>query len=514
MEDVNPSIKGIKPPVTLAQANAIAAQADGIPEGSVESPWAVAISKFKESHTVRDGKWVRKEGSKYGKKDVISDVAGAFIGVLRQLIGGDKARGEGQGVGKPKQGLGPTNKCVCPKCGAEYPHEPGKPCTEETCEKCGASLVGKDSKEVQCGFKAIEHESGNYLVLWTSNAFEDREKEIFATKAWENYVARRDVSGKQDRVRFWHVKGSEFATVVWQDMVGRILLEVAKVDDTPRGAKMFHAAQHPEEYPDLLPMGWGTSHGYLYRPGDKAAKVYEVVEKFESTILPFHRACNLYGGINSIVSFKEVIDMTVTDEKKKGLESILGKELTEESLEEALKASDLLEAIAAFKEKGDEEEDKKKPVPPVPPAKPAAPAKPPADEEEEEEEEDEDEEKEKEGGKETVFEMEMDDELLKEIAGHVNIDAAVEKAVKGLLPGMMGKVVTAVKEAVKETNVDSKEEIVQQAIAGKLRLVPYTASKDGGNTIDEKDLKQREKGEKDSRKDPVKAVVGRMLRGD
>jgi len=58
MEDVNPALKGIKPPITLAQANMIADWADKIED--VESPWAVAISNFRKAYRVEDGRWVKK----------------------------------------------------------------------------------------------------------------------------------------------------------------------------------------------------------------------------------------------------------------------------------------------------------------------------------------------------------------------------------------------------------------------------------------------------------------------
>lgn len=61
---VNNAIKGIKPKVTLAQANMIARWADKIEaEADVESPWAVAISQFKKTYVVRDGKWVKRTAS-------------------------------------------------------------------------------------------------------------------------------------------------------------------------------------------------------------------------------------------------------------------------------------------------------------------------------------------------------------------------------------------------------------------------------------------------------------------
>jgi len=58
MGEVNPAIKGIDPPVTLAQANIIASWADEIED--VESPWAVAIANFKKAYRVEDGSWVKR----------------------------------------------------------------------------------------------------------------------------------------------------------------------------------------------------------------------------------------------------------------------------------------------------------------------------------------------------------------------------------------------------------------------------------------------------------------------
>lgn len=66
MEEVNPAIRGIKPSVTLAQANLIAEWADAMEaaEDGPESPWAAAIAQFKKLYTVEDGKWVKKESTK------------------------------------------------------------------------------------------------------------------------------------------------------------------------------------------------------------------------------------------------------------------------------------------------------------------------------------------------------------------------------------------------------------------------------------------------------------------
>ena len=73
LEDVNSALKGIDPPITLEQANTIAAQADAI--GADEGGWGIAIKHFKDSHEVKDGNWVKKEESKMSNKEPTEEVS-------------------------------------------------------------------------------------------------------------------------------------------------------------------------------------------------------------------------------------------------------------------------------------------------------------------------------------------------------------------------------------------------------------------------------------------------------
>jgi hypothetical protein len=63
--------------------------------------------------------------------------------------GSGTGRGLGQGLGQgrgrmggPKAG-GPGGLCVCsnPNCDGKVSHQPGKPCYEIACPKCGAKMV-------------------------------------------------------------------------------------------------------------------------------------------------------------------------------------------------------------------------------------------------------------------------------------------------------------------------------------------------------------------------------------
>ena len=60
LKEANSAIRGIKPPVTLAQANSIARQAEAIGVDGDKNGWAIAISNFKKTHIVKNGKWVKK----------------------------------------------------------------------------------------------------------------------------------------------------------------------------------------------------------------------------------------------------------------------------------------------------------------------------------------------------------------------------------------------------------------------------------------------------------------------
>lgn len=54
----------------------------------------------------------------------------------------------GWAAGRPDRpgagvGAGPEGTCVCPACGNEKEHDPGTPCTEIKCPKCGTPMVRK-----------------------------------------------------------------------------------------------------------------------------------------------------------------------------------------------------------------------------------------------------------------------------------------------------------------------------------------------------------------------------------
>jgi hypothetical protein len=75
------------------------------------------------------------------------DCSKPMRGATEEEVAASKARGQGQGVGGPRQGDSGADVCVCPKCGREFPHEKGKPCNERKCPDCNVALVGKSEQE-------------------------------------------------------------------------------------------------------------------------------------------------------------------------------------------------------------------------------------------------------------------------------------------------------------------------------------------------------------------------------
>ena len=76
VSEANPALRGIKPALTLSQMNMIARVADAMIKDGMEKgrAWAIAISQFKKTHKVKDGRWVKKvKMSKNNELDETSD---------------------------------------------------------------------------------------------------------------------------------------------------------------------------------------------------------------------------------------------------------------------------------------------------------------------------------------------------------------------------------------------------------------------------------------------------------
>lgn len=198
---------------------------------------------------------------------------------------------------------------------------------QEWIEEIKGFFLGIKSLDVlQDGFKITKSIDGTpWIMLWSTNAFIDREKEIFETKAIDDFIERHKDDDVKGEVWFWHLPGSKFADIKLQARVGRFLLEAAPFDDTEMG-QAFKAffEEYPSGHPLLAPHGWGQSHGYRFKRKDRVNGVYTAFEKHESTVLPWDIAANQHNPRPLFVKETGLMN----EKQKEAFEKVFGPELT------------------------------------------------------------------------------------------------------------------------------------------------------------------------------------------
>jgi hypothetical protein len=215
----------------------------------------------------------------------------------------------------------------------------------------------KEQFSLGTGFRVFATKVGSRWLSFSSNAFKDREGEIFTTKSLEEAVKEADQLGGHGPLRLYHVPGADVGTCDFQGVVGRFLVESGTFDNTPVGEKAeeFFLQNTDEKF--------GVSIGFKFRKGDEADKVYEWLQIFERSVCPTEAAANRW------TQFLPTGGKTLPlDNKKKDfLTQVLGKDLAEEVIMGAEDETKALEGSVAFKEEGEktkeEEEEKAKPPP-------------------------------------------------------------------------------------------------------------------------------------------------------
>lgn len=162
-----------------------------------------------------------------------------------------------------------------------------------------------------------------WYITYSTNAFKDRENEIFATKALEQYVT--EAEKKEDRGYFnlWHIPGTDFAEKKWQGVVGRFLVESGPFLKDKKGqAALKFFKEYANGHKELAPEGWGCSPEYRYLPEERKTGTYDNVWITRTSTLPKMAAANIWtqGGMT----------MALTKEQQKAAEAIFGEELTKE----------------------------------------------------------------------------------------------------------------------------------------------------------------------------------------
>lgn len=178
---------------------------------------------------------------------------------------------------------------------------------------------------------------------WSTNAFKDREKEIFSTKALEKYVSEAEAKGDMGFFNLWHIGTkenpglSDFAEIKWQGVIGRILVEAGPyLKDTKGQAAKDYFIQYANSDPDLAPEGWGASPEYKYLPEERATGVYENIWKTRTSILPRMAAANVFT--------KGATIMALSEQQKATARKIFGEEGAAKMIEDAENTSKELES--------------------------------------------------------------------------------------------------------------------------------------------------------------------------
>lgn len=187
----------------------------------------------------------------------------------------------------------------------------------------------RTAKALQPGIAIYKAADGRRLMfIVTSNSYQDRDDKTIKTKALQAYVDQAwVVSDKclpENPLFFWHdtdMEGNKAWTdknaigdIVWTDMEGPFLLEVAKerrnAPITLTGeTSVYHTTV--KALWDALERDtkhrWGASHGFKYPESALGTDgVYDRIKKFETSVLPLEHAANPY-------TFAGVIDMANKD---------------------------------------------------------------------------------------------------------------------------------------------------------------------------------------------------------
>jgi hypothetical protein len=176
-----------------------------------------------------------------------------------------------------------------------------------------------------------------YMFIVTSNSYKDRENETIASSALKEYVDKAwVVEGKclpRNPLLLWH-DGDPIGDIVWTDMEGPFLLEVAK----ERPNKVIRLTTSGRIWKSTVKAVWdaierndyryGASHGFR-TDGVSANGVYKHIAKFETSVLPLDAAANPYtfAGVVDDMNKDKVLENLlktpgVADKFRKGVRSV------------------------------------------------------------------------------------------------------------------------------------------------------------------------------------------------
>lgn len=194
-------------------------------------------------------------------------------------------------------------------------------------------------KDQDTGFALKEVDGEVWYFTWSTNAFKDRQGEIFSTQSLEQYVEEAKEREEKGFFNFWHIDGTDFARKVWQAVVGRFLVEAGpflKNEAGQRALKFF--TEFASGHSEFAPEGWGCSPEYRYLPEEREKSIYNWIWITRTSTLPRAAAANIWTGPN-----QEVKIMSLEGQQKEAAIALFGKEFVDNLITQGEKRTQKLE---------------------------------------------------------------------------------------------------------------------------------------------------------------------------
>lgn len=212
-----------------------------------------------------------------------------------------------------------------------------------------------DGEDKSFGIAIKEVDGEPWHFMWSTNAFEDREKEIFSTKALDQFANEINTKDNKGYFNFWHIPGTDFAEKRFVETSGRFLIEAGPYLKDERGkAALKFFKQYKDGHPDFAPEGWGGSPEYRFNPEDRDDGVYDWLWIDRTSTLPRAAAANIYTHSGQ----QEVKMSTLEGQRKDAAIALFGKDMIDNLLKEGEKRTTTLEeAGIAHKQNNSKEVD-------------------------------------------------------------------------------------------------------------------------------------------------------------
>ncbi len=228
-----------------------------------------------------------------------------------------------------------------------------------------AETGGSETKlfidDVGIGQKLVDGELWHFT--WSTNAFKDRDGEIFSTKSLEDYVTANENKESKGFFNFWHINeedgnfNTDFAIKQWQGVVGRFLVEAGPYlkDEKGRAARKFYK-KYPDGHPEIAPEGWGCSPEYKYLPEERVTGIYKNIWITRTSTLPKMAAANIWTDTRQANMNRGMNTMALTDQQRKAAAEMFGEDFVASMIDDAQSKTTELEAAGVAHKSAEETE--------------------------------------------------------------------------------------------------------------------------------------------------------------